>query len=291
MIDAHISDTELTVLLYIARYQDDLGVIAGVHYKDVCTATGICTQSLYNALYGLESKQIINIEQDQQERHSDRNIRIIGNEDRYAQGQGKNQDRESYLSLQHPIFKDPKFHQMKTNAKLMAMLFIIYVGSNQSKTNNAGHYKINKENLFTKFTALLQVKADTLRRYIGELRQFFSIYIKKNNYFVEPKKKIFVGEPQKETDADLLVGHLAGVAWRRARKIIKEKFPDMVPETLIHMVKFIKNYIHHPEVKDKLARCFLTAFKIGTETAGTINPKYIRKLLLSELAAAGVKLS
>jgi len=52
---------EIDLIIYIGQFQDDFGIIKGVHYKDVLEAINIAKSTFYKLLYGLESKDIIEI--------------------------------------------------------------------------------------------------------------------------------------------------------------------------------------------------------------------------------------
>lgn len=55
----NLTSTEMDLFLYVAKYQRLNGFVAGVHNQDVCRATGMCKQSFYTAMRGLERKGIV----------------------------------------------------------------------------------------------------------------------------------------------------------------------------------------------------------------------------------------
>ena len=48
MIAAHLTSNEIDFLLYISRFQNELGQVIGVHYKDVCEKMGMSYQGFYD---------------------------------------------------------------------------------------------------------------------------------------------------------------------------------------------------------------------------------------------------
>lgn len=71
----NISSIEMNFLLYVARFQNLKGCVIGVHHKDVEDGAGICKQSFYSAMRGLESRGIIRAEKGDR---SDWDITILG---------------------------------------------------------------------------------------------------------------------------------------------------------------------------------------------------------------------
>lgn len=72
-----LKSTEFTLFLYLAKYQQLNGLVQGVHNQTVCQETGMCKQSFYNALRGLEKKNIISVTKASD---IDYNVLIIGND-------------------------------------------------------------------------------------------------------------------------------------------------------------------------------------------------------------------
>jgi len=52
---------EIDLIIFLGQFQDDFGVVKGIHYKDVLNAIGISKSTFYKLLYGLEDKGIIEI--------------------------------------------------------------------------------------------------------------------------------------------------------------------------------------------------------------------------------------
>lgn len=52
---------EIDFILYIAQFQDDLGVVKGVNYKDLCNDIDIAQSTFFHVVSSLEQKEIITI--------------------------------------------------------------------------------------------------------------------------------------------------------------------------------------------------------------------------------------
>ncbi len=59
LIEYKATSTEINLLLYISHYQFDRGNVMGVYYRDVCAAIDVSYQAFYDALKGLQEKNII----------------------------------------------------------------------------------------------------------------------------------------------------------------------------------------------------------------------------------------
>ena len=59
MIEQKCTSNEIDFLCYISMYQDITGRVTGVHYKDVCDATGMSIQGYYDTKASLEDKGFI----------------------------------------------------------------------------------------------------------------------------------------------------------------------------------------------------------------------------------------
>ena len=308
MIEQQVNNTQLAVLLHIGKYQDDYGVVVGVHNKDVCDATGICTQSFYNALDGLKSKQIIAVSSSH---HGDWDIKIIGNEDKYAiaKKRGITLDKKpSYISLHHQIFEDekfklikatkknPKFKPMKVNARLLAMLLLFYVGSNEKIKKNKqsitsfwskgplkGCYSIHNKRFFDDYCKLLKIEKTTLQKYKTELKEFFYFKLRGGIYYIISKDNVFTDNedtrPPWSTDDELLIRNLAHVALRR-KPLLKRKNPLITP---IEIAENIKDFLRDQLRKPNIVKCFLSAFKY-LDAEDEINYLFLHQRLQKELA-------
>lgn len=117
MIEQKCTSNEIDFLCYISMYQDITGRVTGVHYKDVCNATGMSIQGYYDTKASLEDKGFIICDKLD---YSDCDITIIGNS--YT---GEKYNREGYINTNHNIFFCKEFRNLKAGAKLLAMKLMI----------------------------------------------------------------------------------------------------------------------------------------------------------------------
>ena len=62
MVKEQLSSREIDFILYIARYQNDSGIVSSVYYKDVCSAIHISIQKFYDIIESLQAKDLIHAE-------------------------------------------------------------------------------------------------------------------------------------------------------------------------------------------------------------------------------------
>lgn len=168
-------------LLYIARKQDLRGCVVGVHNQDVCRNTGMCKQSFYSAMRGLERKGVIQVYKASE---IDYDITILDNDCEDKQTGGFFCP-EGYINLQRSVFRQKRFKKLKAKEKWMLMYFLHITHENSSS------YRIGTRTLYQKFTKLLGVTSRVIRSYLHNLRTFFSIGIVKGNYFITYRHSVF----------------------------------------------------------------------------------------------------
>ncbi|MGN1155130.1 MAG: hypothetical protein ACI4TK_03030, partial [Agathobacter sp.] len=57
-----LNSTEFLLFYFLVRHSDEYdATVRGVYYRDVLKETKMCKQSYYNALKGLEEKEIIKV--------------------------------------------------------------------------------------------------------------------------------------------------------------------------------------------------------------------------------------
>ena len=95
----NLTSTEMDLFLYIAKYQRLNGFVAGVHNQDVCRATGMCKQSFYTAMHGLERKGIVKISRTSD---IDYDFLILGND--FTGADAFKAGCEGYIDLSRTIF-------------------------------------------------------------------------------------------------------------------------------------------------------------------------------------------
>ncbi len=59
MIKANVTSKEIDFLLYIARFQNEYGIIQGIYYRDIMDYIHVSHQTFYDCKKSLEEKGII----------------------------------------------------------------------------------------------------------------------------------------------------------------------------------------------------------------------------------------
>ena len=112
---------EIDLIIYIGQFQDDLGVIKGVYYKDVLEAIDIAKSTFYKLLYGLEDKGIIDICW-LNEDFSYWSVTVRGNVfDSSKQGGKSNDYSKGYFKLNYAILHTHNFKSMTKAEKVIVI--------------------------------------------------------------------------------------------------------------------------------------------------------------------------
>lgn len=61
MINRKCTSSEIDFVLYLSRFQNSLGQVRNIYYKDACMALDIAKQTFYNLLQSLEIKGVIKV--------------------------------------------------------------------------------------------------------------------------------------------------------------------------------------------------------------------------------------
>lgn len=271
LIENRVTDAELKVFLEILRRQSDRGSVTGVYYKSTREKAGFKSdQTFYNAMRGLEEKQLI---QYRKGSYFDLDVLVLNNDFRNQE----EANREGYLHVGKPFFQCSAFRKLKVNEKLLAMYFFMVCGSGKRS------FHCGVENFYDKFTKMFRVEMRAMQGYLHSLRSLFSIGVKDGQYWITPLKS--GAEDSKLTDKELLCLHTIQAVLRRNRakytkkdyKDIKELFcqyfgayKDSIPAALARAVqKSIFQRNEHRKDKYKWDR--------------KLHPAFIHKLLKDEL--------
>lgn len=187
MCHENITSNEIDFILYIAKYQDDTGLIRGVYYRDICEALGISVQAFYDVMESLTAKGLI--AWSKQSRY-DRDIRLVGNDTSYEGAYS-----EGYIKANHAFLSSREFRAMKAGAKLLALECLRF-----SLINHAS-FRMGISKFVMKYGELLHVSRRTLRVYLNEIKQFFSVGVKDKILYVTPKvdaRQLIFGESEKD---------------------------------------------------------------------------------------------
>lgn len=167
---------EWDLLLYIISIEDqETGFVEGVHYRDVMKYTGMCKQSFYNAMGGLEQKNIVKVTRTSE---VDYNMLILDNG-------FPDHNWRGYVKLSRKVFRTEKFRKLKAHEKYMLFEFL-------KGTYENGHSMcIGVKKFYEKFQQLLGVTVRVLRSYLHNLKKFFSIGIKNGKYYITYLHSVF----------------------------------------------------------------------------------------------------
>ena len=218
-----LTSTEMDLFLYIAKYQRLNGFVAGVHNQNVCKATGMCKQSFYTAMRGLERKEIVKISRTSD---IDYDFLILGND--FTSDDAFKAGCEGYIDLSRSIFHKKQFKQLKAKEKWLLLYFL------HCTHDNSSSYRIGTGNFYKKFCTLLGVTKRMVRSYLHSLRAFFSVGIVKGIYYITYKRSVF---NQKQGEQEKQEHEFFASALLRRNKIRKYN-----QEALAETAKLIKQY-------------------------------------------------
>ena len=260
---AKLTNSELSIFLYLCQYQTDIGTVSGIYYKDICAALDLSYQTFYSGLYKLRDCGLITLWKAD---HIDWDIQIVGNDCSNIEEVKK----EGYLSVADGLFASKKFQKLKVNEKIMAMRLLIYCRSGQRT------YKEAKENFRKKMTQLLECKLRALKEYLTALKALFYIGIKDGMYLITIRREIADRDWRAAKDTELEYGQQVHAACNR--KKIKE---DEQAKQYRQDIKAMQEAGTLPS--DLFGYLIGKAVKEGGMT-GKLNPKYIHKILRLEIA-------
>ena len=267
----NLTSTEMDLFLYIAKYQRLNGFVAGVHNQNVCKATGMCKQSFYTAMRGLERKEIVKISRTSD---IDYDFLILGND--FTGDDAFKAGCEGYIDLSRSIFHKKQFKQLKAKEKWLLLYFL------HCTHDNSSSYRIGTGNFYKKFCTLLGVTKRMVRSYLHSLRAFFSVGIVKGIYYITYKRSVFnqkLGEQEKQEH------EFFASALLRRNKIRKYN-----QEALAETAKLIKQYrgIAHDSgynIFDVLEKAVRESIPDESKPKDRkLSYKYIHKLVRNKLA-------
>lgn len=169
-----LTNREMDFLLYIARFQDKNGRVAGVYWRDLCQNKKeqftMCKQTFYNALYSLTEKGLISYEQKEK---GDYDILILNNEAYDPQ------EKAPYININRRIFRSKEFIRMKAKEKFMLMDFMYWTAANH------GQRSIGVTAFYERYKKKLQVSDRLICQYLHTMKKYFLIVLRKGKYFIQ----------------------------------------------------------------------------------------------------------
>jgi hypothetical protein len=171
---------EIDLILYLARRQNAFGNVRGIYYKDICMELGICKQTFYNALYGLEKKEIIYIDWTN---GRDWNITLIDNV-----FLSYKDFKKGYLNINRDFLHRAEFRNLKPNEKRLILKLLKVYRTDQN-------FKIR----LSKLCQWIGVGKRLLKKYLKRICLFFDIQEKGEMYcFSFKNMDFFAGKSERE---------------------------------------------------------------------------------------------
>lgn len=168
MISNKLTSKEIDFILHIALYQDDIGRVISVYYKDVCAAIGVSNQGFYNILNSLRDKKMISYEK---KHRVDIQVILLGNDF------SNRNFEQGYLKIAGSNFASKKFRELKAGAKLLYLYM--------QRFTNGKHMLV--QNFYEEFSKIFSIGKKCLQTWLTELKKKFLLFTsvkrnKANNY-------------------------------------------------------------------------------------------------------------
>lgn len=166
LINHSCSSSEIDIILYLSRIQNEFGQIRNVYYKDVILDLGISAQTFYNSIYHLNDLEIIVVDFTNTKFW---NIRI--NNNIYSR---KNSYRKAYINTNtYNFLYSRDFRELPAGAKYLVLKLLKVHRSGQSFP--IGIDKIKEYSKVYSNTVAL--------KYINLIMKWFSIHKTRNDIF------------------------------------------------------------------------------------------------------------
>lgn len=159
LINENITDSEISLYLYLTQRIDFKGIITDVKMNEVTNICDFSKQTFYNALRSLEKKDFIMI---QKNRHIDYDIYIKNN-----QFESEKDTTDPYMNLHYDFLNQKEFHNLSKNIKLL----LLRIFSMKNRT-----IKLTKDSL-KRYKCLYEL--DFLKKYLDITQKVNGTYILK----------------------------------------------------------------------------------------------------------------
>lgn len=265
---ASLGRVEMELFFYLIEKQDqNTGVVEGVYYRDAIKSTKMVKQSFYNALKGLESKEVIKITRNSK---IDYDIYIVGNE-----FPNKESFNDGYINIRRGAFRSKKFKELKGHEKYMLLEFL------KCTHENRGSMKRNVKEFYEKWKELFGVTTRVVRGYLHNLRGFFTICIIKGIYYITYRHsefKVPYGLP-----SELWVAEEQLIRKECHRNKIKD-ISDKAIQDVTNLIKQHKDQFGSRElVKVHLMKSIEESVVDLRPKDRSLSPAYVHKILLNHL--------
>lgn len=206
--EKNATKNEINLLTYIAYYQDEFGRARGIHYKNAMEYMRCSVQGFYDALYGLEQKEIISVTH----RKNDFDVLILNNN-----APCTNNFKHGYIPLSCKVFKTEEYYKLPAKAKLLLMILVREDSILKKNTKQKSDSLIrNRENFLNRFSGKkgeLKVSPKTIRQYLNTLKFALDLYFEDGKWFITFKKDMLY----REYETDTLRQQQVDTAMRRNR--------------------------------------------------------------------------
>lgn len=171
-----LTGCQINVFISLVRRSDERFALArGIYYKDIVKETGCCNQSFYNSLKALEEHGVIRVSRNSD---LDYDVCICGNA--YPT---QDYSKETYVNFNDDVFYMKAFQNLKGHEKYLFLYFYQYT----FRKGEGQTMKRNKKEFYKEMTGKLGVTEEVLRKYLHQLKLFFSIGILNGNLLITRK--------------------------------------------------------------------------------------------------------
>lgn len=222
----NLTSTQIDVLISLVRRSDErYALVRGVYYKDIIKdvrssfnkKTGMrgksCSyQTFYNAIGKLQELGVIRV---RKASDLDYDIHICDNE----YGTDPDYRKENYINFNDDVFYNSAFKNLKAHEKYIFLYLYQYTFVNGKKNT----WKKNKKDFYSEMTEKLGVTAQVIRRYLRQLKLFFSIGTVEGNLYVTRKVVAQKKTVKERTEEDWSIGQCIVSECNRLRVAYKQK--------------------------------------------------------------------
>lgn len=224
MVRMQLSSREVDFILYIAKYQNDSGIVSSVYYKDVCSAISISIQKFYDIIGSLQDKGLITVEK---VNSVDMSVALVGNsflDKDFSVG---------YLNVSSMDFRKEKFIRMKAGSKLLYLYMQRFV--------KGKHMMV--QNFYDSFCGLFGRTKKCLQKYLSELKKNFFLFVSKKrnkayHYEMTIKNSTVLNIPEINIprEKDGLIDNIKKMLSRNFKKYIPGKDGEKILENIADLV-------------------------------------------------------
>lgn len=242
---------EIDFLVYIMRFQDNMGIVRGITRAEVCSAIGIHKSKFYATILSLETKGIIRVFWSEK-RHGFWTMSVIGNS--FA---GKEDYKKGYINLNTNFLWSAEFLTL-TRAEKIICLKILAI------------YRENKHKIALSFKTLTAWTGSSLQsvtKHIASIKTLFDVTVDKGIITVNIDSCAHMFARNLDSESHTHNKHL--VDYILAVKNASSPLPDEMADTL-SVFKVWGGKHGTNAVVTAILRCL--------DNYGKLIPKYINRL-------------